>query len=186
MSSSNLSTTSSLSTSVPSVAKKEHKLATFAAGCFWSVQLVYQRQIGVLDTKVGYTGGTKSNPTYEDVCAGKTGHAEAVQLSFDPAIVSYKELLTMFWDKHDPTTKNRQGADIGDQYRSAIFFHDEEQKRLAIASKDAEEKKLGKTVVTEIVPAGPFYPAEEYHQRYLEKGGQCSRKGSKDKIRCYG
>ncbi|EGC34907.1 hypothetical protein DICPUDRAFT_47974 [Dictyostelium purpureum] len=160
--------------------------ATFAAGCFWSVELLFQRVKGVVKTRVGYCNGQVENPTYRDVCSGKTGHAEAVDLEFDPKEVSYKELLQLFWGKHDPTTLNRQGNDHGSQYRSGIYYHSEEQKKEATESKEEEQKKYKVPIVTEILPAGHFYPAEEYHQRYLEKGGQCSSKGCNDKIRCYG
>jgi len=160
--------------------------ATFAAGCFWSVELIYQRAPGVLRTAVGYIGGNTVNPTYKQVCSGTTGHAEAVQIQYDPAVVSYVQLLDTFWNKHNPTTPNRQGNDVGTQYRSAIFYHDDEQKRLAEESKAKEQQKYDSPIVTEIVPAPTFYTAEDYHQQYLEKGGQCSAKGSKDRIRCYG
>jgi len=160
--------------------------ATFAAGCFWSVELVYQREPGVLKTEVGYTGGHVKNPTYEQTCSGTTGHAESVQVEFDPKQVSYERLLEIFWNKHDPTTPNRQGNDIGSQYRSAIFYHNDEQKALAEAGVVEQTKKRGKQVVTEVKPAGEWWKAEEYHQRYLEKGGQCSAKGDKTAIRCYG
>lgn len=160
--------------------------ATVAAGCFWSVELIYQREPGVLSTEVGYTGGHAENPTYKQTCTGTTGHAESVQIKFDPAQVTFARLLDIFFEKHDPTTKDRQGGDVGSQYRSAIFFHDEAQKTEATERCAAEAKKLGKEVVTEIAPIGKWYPAEEYHQKYLEKGGQCSLKGDKTKIRCYG
>jgi len=162
--------------------------ATFAAGCFWSVELVYQRAHGVIKTEVGYTGGWKPNPTYKEVCTDTTGHAEAVQVEYDPSAISYEQLLDIFWKKHDPTQLNRQGNDIGSQYRSAIFYHNEEQKRLAEESKRKQQEKLGsdKKIVTEIVPAGEWWPAEEYHQRYLEKKGQSAAKGCTDPIRCYG
>eukprot|EP00834_Sanchytrium_tribonematis_P004246 NODE_198_length_13236_cov_1.328385.p8 type:complete len:173 gc:universal NODE_198_length_13236_cov_1.328385:10702-10184(-) len=166
--------------------RKMSDKATFAAGCFWSVELVYQREPGVISTKVGYIGGTKENPTYEQVCSGKSGHAEAVSMTFDPKVVSYEKLLKVFWEKHDPTQMNRQGNDIGTQYRSAIFFHSEEQKNVALKSKDEEQKKYKTPIATEITPFKKFYDAEEYHQKYLEKGGQCSLKGDKTKIRCYG
>ncbi|RMF10606.1 MAG: peptide-methionine (S)-S-oxide reductase, partial [Alphaproteobacteria bacterium] len=128
---------------------------------------------GVRDVIVGYTGGTTENPSYEEVCTGRTGHAEAVLVTYDPADVSYDDLLEVFWTHHDPTTLNRQGPDVGTQYRSAIFYHDDDQKRRAEASKAAQEAagRFANPIVTEIVPAGPFYPAEDYHQRYLEKRG---------------
>jgi peptide-methionine (S)-S-oxide reductase len=147
--------------------------ATFAAGCFWGVEETFHKVKGVTATAVGYSGGTTPNPTYEDVCTDRTGHAEAVQVEFDPAQVSYEELLKVFWENHDPTTRNRQGPDIGSQYRSAIYYHTPEQKAAAEAFKDQLQKsgKYRRPIVTEITPAGPFYRAEEYHQRYLEKRG---------------
>jgi len=150
--------------------------ATFAAGCFWHVEEAFRSLEGVESTRVGFTGGTMKNPTYEDVCTGKTGHAEAVEVTFDPAKITYDELLEMFWDIHDPTTLNRQGADIGTQYRSAIFYHTPEQKAAAERSKqDLEKSRLyRKKVVTEITQATEFYQAEEYHQQYLEKQGLSS------------
>lgn len=147
--------------------------ATFAAGCFWGVEANFRRVKGVIATSVGYTGGHFENPTYKDVCTGRTGHAEAVDLLFDPAIISYTQLIEVFWSIHDPTTLNRQGPDIGTQYRSAIFYHNEEQRSAAIASKEMAQKSdmFKKPIVTEIVPASMFYKAEEYHQQYFEKGG---------------
>jgi len=147
--------------------------ATFGAGCFWHVEDLFQKTKGVTSTKVGYTGGRLSNPTYEEVCTDVTGHAEAVQIEYDPSVISYKELLNLFWSNHDPTSLNRQGPDIGRQYRSAIFFHDEEQKKIAQESKDEIEKsgRFKKQIVTEIVPAPEFYKAEEYHQGYFKKHG---------------
>ncbi|PVU86232.1 hypothetical protein BB559_006595 [Furculomyces boomerangus] len=163
------------------------ELATFAAGCFWSVELVFQRLSGVLNTQVGYTGGNKENPTYQEVCAGSTNHAESVLLEYDNQQITYKDLLKVFWDKHDPTQINRQGGDIGTQYRSVIFYHSEQQKKEAEQSRDEIQKLYpGKPIATQIIPAVTFYPAETYHQKYLEKGGQCSYKGCKDSIRCYG
>ena len=147
--------------------------ATFAAGCFWGVEATFRQVKGVTSTAVGYMGGTLKNPTYEDVCSDKSGHAEVVQLEFDPAVVSYKSLLKTFWDTHNPTTMNRQGPDIGTQYRSAIFFHSPEQEAEARASM-AELQKSGvfkRPIVTQIVPASDFWRAEEYHQQYLEKRG---------------
>ncbi len=146
--------------------------ATFAAGCFWGVEDVFSKAKGVLSTLVGYSGGSEkySNPSYELVSSDKTGHAEAVRVSFDPEVLSYESLLEIFWEIHDPTSLNRQGPDVGSQYRSAIFYHDEDQKKAALASKERWEKKLGgRPIVTEIVKAGPFYPAEEYHQQYYKK-----------------
>ncbi|HEX9148541.1 MAG TPA: peptide-methionine (S)-S-oxide reductase MsrA [Thermoanaerobaculia bacterium] len=147
--------------------------ATFAAGCFWGVEAAFRQVPGVVDAAVGYTGGKLPNPTYEDVCTDRTGHAEAVQVEFDPAKVSYDRLLDVFWENHDPTTKNRQGPDVGTQYRSAIFYHDAEQERAAKDSIVHQEKsgRFRRPIVTEIVPAAEFWRAEEYHQRYLEKRG---------------
>jgi peptide-methionine (S)-S-oxide reductase len=145
--------------------------ATFAAGCFWGIEAAFREIEGVVDTSVGYTGGKTANPTYEQVCSDGTGHAEAVDIWFDPDVVSYDELLSKFWTIHDPTSKNRQGWDFGSQYRSAIFFHDAEQEGLAIASRDARQAAKPRPIVTEIVPAPAFYDAEDYHQRYYEKHG---------------
>jgi len=147
--------------------------ATFAAGCFWGVEAVFGQVDGVVSTRVGYTGGSQDNPSYEDVCTGVTGHTEAVEVDFDPSRVSYEELLQVFWDNHDPTTVNRQGPDVGTQYRSAIFFHMPEQEAAANAFKDRLQKSgtFKKEIVTEIVPASMFYLAEDYHQQYLEKQG---------------
>ena len=152
--------------------------ATLAAGCFWGVEASFQQVDGVVSTRVGYTGGTKRNPTYEDVCTGKTGHAEAVEVSFNSSKISYSEILDIFWSIHDPTTLNRQGLDIGSQYRSAIFCHSEEQRTLAIVSKENMKKsgKYKRDIVTEIVSATDFYPAEEYHQNYFWKHGRVSCK----------
>jgi len=159
--------------------------ATVAAGCFWSVELAYQRLEGVLKTGVGYIGGTTTNPNYKAVCSGSTGHAEAVQVQFNPAVISYEKLLDVFWKKHDPTQADGQGNDKGSQYRSAIFYHSDAQKEIAEKSKAALQKTKSAPIVTEITLASHFYPAEEYHQQYLEKGGQCSRKGTTTPIRCY-
>lgn len=147
--------------------------ATFAAGCFWGVEAAFRQVPGVVDAAVGYTGGKLANPTYEDVCSDRTGHAEAVQVEFDPTRVSYDRLLDVFWENHDPTTKNRQGPDVGTQYRSAIFFHDADQEKAAAESRNRLEKsgRFRRPIVTEIVPAPTFWRAEEYHQRYLEKHG---------------
>lgn len=149
------------------------EIATFAAGCFWGVELTFSKTPGVVATIVGYTGGqeTYENPSYEMVCAGKTGHAEAVKVTFDPKKITYEQLLDVFWKCHDPTQMNRQGPDVGTQYRSAIFYHTEEQHEAALASKERLQQKLGpkKKVMTEITKAEPFYPAEEYHQKYLKK-----------------
>lgn len=148
--------------------------AIFAAGCFWGIEAAFKRIKGVVSTRVGYSGGNTENPTYEEVCSDETGHAEAVELTYDPAVVSYKELLSAFWEIHNPTTLNRQGWDVGTQYRSAIFYTSEEQKQQAEASKAELEKsqKYDKPVVTQIVPASTFYPAEEYHQDYYTKTGR--------------
>jgi peptide-methionine (S)-S-oxide reductase len=148
--------------------------ATFAAGCFWQVEADFRRVEGVTRTTAGYTGGSLDRPTYEDVCTDRTGHAEAVEVEFDPRKVSYEQLLEVFWAGHDPTQLNRQGPDIGTQYRSAIFVHDEEQDRAARASLERARERFDRRVVTEIVPAATFWPAEDYHQRYLEKRGLAS------------
>jgi peptide-methionine (S)-S-oxide reductase len=145
--------------------------ATFAAGCFWQVEIDFANTPGVLSTMVGYTGGSTESPSYEEVCTGRTGHAEAVHLTFDPEEVSYAELLEVFFKLHDPTQLNRQGPDVGAQYRSTIFFHTPEQEREAIAAKERAQTEHRSEVVTEIVPAQHFWLAEDYHQRYLEKRG---------------
>jgi len=147
--------------------------ATFAAGCFWGVEATFRQLPGVISTRVGYTGGSMPNPTYQDVCNDDTGHAEAVEVEYDPAKVSYEQLLKVFWENHDPTQLNRQGPDWGSQYRSAIFFHSPEQEAAAKLSKENLDKsgQYRKPVVTQIVPATTFYPAEDYHQQYLEKRG---------------
>ena len=146
--------------------------ATFGAGCFWGVEETFRKLKGVTSTAVGYAGGTKENPTYEDVCSDETGHAEAVQVEFDPSQVSYDDLLDVFWSNHNPTTLNRQGPDIGTQYRSVIFYHSPEQKAAAEKSKIDMSSRLNRPIVTQIGPAAKFWRAEEYHQRYLEKRGQ--------------
>jgi peptide-methionine (S)-S-oxide reductase len=143
--------------------------ATFGAGCFWGVEAAFQKIQGVKQTTVGYMGGHINNPTYEQVCTDKTGHAEVIQLLFNPAEVSFEKLLDIFWKIHDPTQLNRQGPDIGTQYRSIIFYHNEEQKKLAENSKNKHQKKYNNKIVTDIKPAKEFFPAEEYHQKYLEK-----------------
>jgi peptide-methionine (S)-S-oxide reductase len=147
--------------------------ATFGAGCFWGVEETFKDIPGVKSTAVGYLGGTYDNPTYKDVCTGRTGHAEVLQLQYDPNQVSYDSLLDTFWRNHNPTTLNRQGPDIGTQYRSAIFFHTPQQAESAKASKEKMEQSgtFRNAIVTEITPASTFYPAEDYHQRYLEKRG---------------
>jgi len=149
----------------------ETEIAIFAAGCFWGVEANFRKVKGVLSTRVGYTGGQFINPTYKDVCSHKTGHAEAIEITFDPSIVSYDELLEVFWTIHDPTTLNRQGPDIGTQYRSAIFYLNLNQKEKAESSKAKLEasKRFKRPIVTQIVPASDFWEAEEYHQQYTEK-----------------
>src|SRR4051794_17839671 len=148
--------------------------ATFGAGCFWGVEAAFRRVPGVTATAVGYAGGAMPNPTYEDVCTDATGHAEVVEVTFDPAQVSYEQLLNVFWENHDPTQLNRQGPDHGTQYRSVIFIHSPEQQAAAEASKAKQEAsgRFRRPVVTQIVPAEPFYRAEDYHQQYLEKRGR--------------
>jgi len=147
--------------------------ASFAAGCFWGVEATFRQVKGVVSTAVGYMGGTLENPTYEDVCTDRTGHAEAVEVVYDPNQVSYDSLLKVFWENHDPTTLNRQGPDAGTQYRSAIFFHTPEQEAAAKASKEKLEQAhvFKRPIVTQIVPAAEFWKAEDYHQQYLEKRG---------------
>jgi peptide-methionine (S)-S-oxide reductase len=150
--------------------------ATFAAGCFWGVEATFRQLPGVLSTRVGYIGGKTTNPTYKDVCTDATGHAEAVEVDYDPAKISYGKLLETFWENHDPTQLNRQGPDWGSQYRSAIFYHSPEQEAEAKASKQSLESsnRFRKPITTQIVPAETFYEAEDYHQQYLEKRGLAS------------
>jgi len=148
--------------------------ATFAAGCFWGVEADFRRIPGVTATRVGYTGGHTDDPSYYDVCSDTTGHAEAVEVTYDPDQVSYEDLLAVFWANHDPTTPNRQGPDVGSQYRSAIFFHSPEQQEAALKTKAAIQAALPVPVVTEVVPAQTFYEAEDYHQQYFEKQGRTS------------
>ena len=150
--------------------------AIFGAGCFWGVEAAFREIPGVKATSVGYSGGQTEQPTYKEVCTGRTGHAEVCEVDFDPAQVSYEQLLEAFWNMHDPTTSNRQGPDIGTQYRSAIYFTTPEQQQIAAASKEAANKsgKFKRPIVTEITAAGAYWPAEEYHQRYFEKTGQAS------------
>ncbi len=149
------------------------KKATFGAGCFWGVEDAFRKVKGVVSTRVGYSGGTFPNPTYQDVCGDKTGHAEVVEVAYDPSQVSYEKLLSLFWEMHDPTTPNQQGPDVGSQYRSAIFFHDPEQERAAHRAKEELEQsgRYSRKIVTEIVPVSSFYQAEDYHQQYFKKQG---------------
>jgi peptide methionine sulfoxide reductase msrA/msrB len=169
-----LNFTPTLSAVVQDNAQAHTEKATFAAGCFWGVEYKFSKIPGVISTKVGYTGGTYKNPSYRDVCTDRTGHAEAVELVFDPGIVSYDKLLDIFFAMHDPTTPDRQGPDEGSQYRSAIFYHSPEQQQAALKKKEELEKskRFDNPIATEIAPAKEFYPAEEYHQRYLEKHGK--------------
>jgi peptide-methionine (S)-S-oxide reductase len=152
--------------------------ATFGAGCFWGVEAAFRQVPGVVDAAVGYEGGTLPSPTYQDVCTDDTGHAEVVEVTFDPGRVAYDRLLDVFWENHDPTQMNRQGPDVGTQYRSAIFFHTPEQREAAVASKERLEKsgRYRRPIATEITPATTFWRAEDYHQRYLEKRGLASCK----------
>ena len=150
------------------------KKATFGAGCFWGVEAAFRQLDGVTKTRVGYSGGTLENPTYEDVCSHRTGHAEVVEVTYDPDQVSYEQLLDVFWGKHNPTQLNRQGWDIGDQYRSVIFFHDEDQRDTATRSKAHEQASWKAPIVTLVEPAQTFFEAEDYHQQYLEKRGRSS------------
>ncbi|GAX83223.1 hypothetical protein CEUSTIGMA_g10649.t1 [Chlamydomonas eustigma] len=185
----------------PTEAPPGLKLATFAGGCFWGVELAFQRAPGVVSTSVGYTQGKLPNPNYEQVCSGATGHTEAVQMTYDEKEVQYEQLLDLFFSRVDPTTLNRQGNDSGTQYRSGIYYHDEQQKEVALrkveqvneqlASGTYKGKASGKKVVVEVKEAGDYYVAEKYHQQYLSKGGrmgmgQSAAKGCTDPIRCYG
>lgn len=149
-----------------------YQLASFAAGCFWGVQFAFDAIPGVVETKVGYMGGQTPNPSYKDVCTDTTGHAETLQIYFDPDKVSYKTLLNKFWELHDPTQLNRQGPDFGTQYRSVIFYHNEEQRAIAEQSRIEIQPNYSDPVVTQVVPATQFYEAEEYHQKYFEKQGR--------------
>ena len=158
-------------TAEPATPAKLEK-ATFAAGCFWGVESACRALPGVVSAKVGYTGGRTERPTYEDVCTDETGHAEAVEVLFDPARIRYEELLESFWELHDPTTPDRQGPDEGTQYRSAIFVHDDVQRRAAEQSKEMAQRHFADPIVTQIVPAAKFWDAEDYHQRYYEKRGK--------------
>ncbi|XP_047941837.1 peptide methionine sulfoxide reductase A1-like [Salvia hispanica] len=167
------------------------QFAQFGLGCFWGPELAYQRVPGVTKTEVGYTQGYLHNPTYEDICSGTTNHSEVVRVQYDPKECSYDTLLDVFWERHDPTTPNRQGNDVGTQYRSGIYFYTPEQEKAALESRDRQQKLLNRKIVSEILPAKKFYRAEEYHQQYLAKGGrfgfrQSSEKGCNDPIRCYG
>jgi peptide-methionine (S)-S-oxide reductase len=146
--------------------------ATFGAGCFWGVEAAFRQLDGVTKTEVGFEGGQLENPTYGDVCSRTTGHAEVVEVTYDPERISYERLLATFWGKHDPTHRNRGGRDVGDQYRSVVFFHDDEQRELALRSKIEQEALRGARLVTAVEPAQTFYPAEEHHQQYLEKRGR--------------
>jgi peptide-methionine (S)-S-oxide reductase len=148
------------------------KKATFGAGCFWGVEAAFRQLDGVTKTEVGYEGGTLDDPTYEDVCSHTTGHAEVVEVTYDPEQISYETLLDVFWAKHNPTQLNRQGWDVGDQYRSVIFFHDGEQQESALRSKASEQANWKAPIVTQIEPAEKFFEAEDYHQQYLEKRGR--------------
>ena len=147
------------------------EMATFGAGCFWGVEYVFERVPGVIGTEVGYAGGHTDHPTYRDVCSHGTGHAEVMRLEFDPEVVSFDQLLEVFWAMHDPTQVNRQGPDVGDQYRSAIFTHSDEQQRAAEAARDRAQARFDRPIATEISPTGTFWPAEDYHQRYYDKNG---------------
>ncbi|KAK2988920.1 hypothetical protein RJ640_026188 [Escallonia rubra] len=167
------------------------QFAEFGAGCFWGVELAFQRVPGVSRTEVGYSQGYLHNPSYNDVCSGTTNHNEVVRVQYDPKECSYQTLLDLFWARHDPTTLNRQGGDVGTQYRSGIYFYTPEQEEAALESKERQKKLLNRNIVTEILPAKKFYRAEEYHQQYLAKGGrfgfrQSTDKGCNDPIRCYG
>jgi len=155
-----------------SIKQNNLETAAFAAGCFWGVEAAFRKMPGVVDARVGYCGGHVPEPSYEQVCTGLTGHAESIEVRFDPSKISYRALLDAFWNGHDSTQPNRQGPDIGSQYRSVIFYHNETQKEVALTSRDARQKHFGTPIVTEIVAASLFYPAEEYHQRYLEKQEQ--------------
>ncbi|KAK8445439.1 hypothetical protein SEVIR_9G324900v4 [Setaria viridis] len=168
-----------------------NEFAQFGAGCFWGVELAFQRVPGVTRTEVGYSQGNLHEPTYEDVCTGATNHNEVVRVQYDTTACKFDDLLDVFWARHDPTTPNRQGNDVGTQYRSGIYYYTPEQEKAARESLEKQQKLLNRTIVTEILPAKRFYRAEEYHQQYLEKGGrfgfrQSAAKGCNDPIRCYG
>ncbi|RID78717.1 hypothetical protein BRARA_A01513 [Brassica rapa] len=167
------------------------QFAQFGAGCFWGAELAYQRVPGVTKTEVGYSHGFVDNPSYEDVCSETTGHNEIVRVQYDPKEISFESLLDVFWKRHDPTTLNRQGNDVGTRYRSGIYFYTDEQEKLAREAMEKQQKILNRKIVTEILPATKFYRAENYHQQYLAKGGrmglsQSAEKGCNDPIRCYG
>ncbi|KAK7411057.1 hypothetical protein VNO78_02421 [Psophocarpus tetragonolobus] len=167
------------------------QFAEFGAGCFWGAELAFQRVEGVVKSEVGYSQGHTADPNYKLVCTGNTNHVEVVRVQFDPKVCPYSNLLALFWSRHDPTSINRQGNDVGAQYRSGIYYYNETQARLAQESKEAKQLELKEKIVTEILPAKRFYRAEEYHQQYLEKGGgqgnkQSAEKGCTDPIRCYG
>ena len=147
----------------------QNERATLGGGCFWCIEAVYKRMDGVISVTSGYAGGSRPNPTYEQVCTGATGHAEVVQVEYDPARLSYEDILSVFWKAHDPTTLNRQGHDVGTQYRSVILYHDEEQRKIAEESKREAGTNFSDPIVTEIAPLDMFYPAEDYHQDYFEK-----------------
>ena len=153
------------------MSEQKYEIATFAAGCFWGVEAAFRQIKGVKSTRVGYSGGNMKSPSYEDVCSDETGHVEAVEITYDPKKVSYGDLLKVFWQNHDPTQLNRQGPDVGTQYRSAIFYHNEKQKQAALNSVKEEQKKRKNKIMTEIKKAAEFYQAEDYHQQYLEKRG---------------
>ncbi|CAN1188336.1 Peptide methionine sulfoxide reductase [Linum perenne] len=173
---------------VPSAGQQ---FAQFGAGCFWGVELAFQRVSGVTKTEVGYSQGLLHNPSYQDICTGTTSHSEVVRVQYDPKECNYDTLLDVFWARHDPTTLNRQGNDVGTQYRSGIYYYNPEQEKAANESKERHQKLYNRNIVTEILPAKKFYRAEEYHQQYLAKGGrlglkQSAEKGCNDPIRCYG
>ncbi|AED91162.1 Peptide methionine sulfoxide reductase A1 [Arabidopsis thaliana] len=168
-----------------------NQFAQFGAGCFWGVELAFQRVPGVTQTEAGYTQGTVDNPSYGDVCSGTTGHSEVVRVQYDLNDCTYESLLDLFWSRHDPTTLNRQGNDVGTQYRSGIYFYTPEQEKLARESLERHQQQMERKIMTEILPAKKFYRAEEHHQQYLSKGGrfgqgQSTAKGCNDPIRCYG
>lgn len=175
-----------LSKQVRSVSTSNTETAVFAGGCFWGVELSFQRVPGVVETSVGYVNGNDDSVSYEEVCRGTTGHTEAVKVVFDPEAVSYEELLTVLWDRIDPTTKNRQGNDVGTQYRSGIYFTTRQQQAIATSSKMKEQEKYLLPIVTEIAPLEQWVEAEAYHQQYLGKGGQSTRIGDTSPIMCYG